>query len=110
MPFMTRYKFGDIVLVFFLQTDGERKKRPAMVVMDTGDDDLVLAPITTKPRKGKGDHKIKNWQESGLFLESWVRLTKVACIEKISIARLFGKLTSFDKEKIISLWRQTYKF
>ncbi len=107
---MTPYKFGEIVLVLFLQSDGEKKKRPAMVVLDTGDDDIVLAPITTKERKGVGDCEIKNWQESGLLLESWVRLTKISYVTKDSIERSFGKITSLDKTKITSTWKQTYKF
>ena len=109
MQFMIQYKFGEIVLVLFLQPDGERKKKPALIILDTGDDDIVLAPITTKERKGFGDYKIKNWQEGGLLLESWIRLSKIACIEKDNIERLFGKMTSFDRRKIISIWKQTYK-
>ncbi len=105
---MTRYKFGEIILVLFTQSDGERKKRPALVVLDIGDDDVILAPITTKERKDKGDYKMKNWQEGGLLVESWVRLAKIACIEKDSIERSFGKSTSYDKDKLASLWRKTY--
>ena len=106
---MIQYRFGEIVLVLFLQPDGERKQRPALIILDTGDDDIVLAPITTKERTGAGDYKIGNWQESGLLLESWIRLAKIACIEKNNIERPFGKMTSFDKRKIISIWKQTYK-
>ena len=91
MQFMIQYKFGEIVLVLFLQPDGERKKRPALIILDTGDDDIVLAPITTKERKGAGDYKIRSWQESGLLLESWIRLAKVACIEKNNIEKPLGK-------------------
>lgn len=107
---MIRYKFGEIALVLFLQSGGERKKRPALVILDTGDDDLVLVPITTKERKGKGDYKMKNWQGSGLLLESWVRLAKIACIDKGSIERLFGKATSYDKKGLASVWKQTFIF
>ena len=109
MQFMIRYRFGEIVLVLFLQPDGERKKRPALVILDTGDDDIVLAPITTKERTDAGDCKIRNWQESGLLLESWIRLAKIACIEKNSVERSFGKVTSLDRRKIISIWKQIYK-
>ena len=49
MPFMMNYKFGDIVLVNFPITGSNlSKKRPAFVVLDIGDADIVLAPITTK--------------------------------------------------------------
>ncbi len=106
---MIQYKFGEIVLVLFLQTNGEKKKRPALIILDTGDDDIVLAPITTKERTGIGDYRIRNWQESGLLLESWIRLAKIACIEKSNIERPFGKTTSLDRKKIISIWKQIYK-
>ncbi len=106
---MIQYKFGEIVLVLFLQPDGERKKRPALVILDTGDDDIVLAPITTKERTGTGDYKIRNWQESGLLLESWIRLAKVACIEKNNIERPFGRTTALDRRKITSILQQIYK-
>ena len=99
---MTRYKFGDIILVLFLQPDGVRKKRPALVILDYGDDDIVLAPITTTERKGKGDYEIKEWQNSGLLLESWLRLSKIACLAKDDIERTFGKLTLSDRKGTIS--------
>ena len=53
---MTTYKFGDVIVVDFPQIGGTRKKRPALVILDIGDADILLAPITTKERKGKGDY------------------------------------------------------
>src|SRR3989338_10383138 len=108
--FMTEYKFGDVVLVVFNQTDGKRKQRPTLVVLDTGDDDIVLAPITTTERKSKGDYKIKNWQQSGLLLNSWVRLAKVACLSKSDINQRLGTFTVSDKKQIILVWNKVYKF
>ena len=107
---MIKYKFGEIVLIIFPQLDGEKKKRPAFVILDTGDDDIVLAPVTTTERKGRGDYKIKSWQDGGLLLESWVRLAKIACLEKNDIERVLGNTTTFDKRKIMSIWTKLYKF
>lgn len=107
---MTKYKFGDVVLVVFRQTDGSRKQRPALVVIDTGDDDIVLAPITTTERKSKGDHKIKNWKESGMLANSWVRLTKISCLDKCDIRRQLGSLSLGDKKQIVSIWNKLYNF
>ena len=84
---MTRYKFGDIVLVVFIQADGDKKLRPALVIVDIGDNDVVLAPITTSKRNSLGDYKIKDWQGAGLLLESWVRLSKVASLRKEGIKK-----------------------
>ena len=107
---MTKYKFGDVVLAVFNQTDGNRKQRPALVVLDTGDDDIILAPITTTERKNKGDYKIKNWQQSGLLLNSWVRLAKIACLGKNDIHRRLGIFSAGDKKVIVSIWNKVYKF
>ena len=107
---MTKYKFGDIVLVVFYQTDGSKKQRPALVVLDTGDDDIVLAPITTTERKSKGDYKIKNWQQSGLLLDSWVRLAKISCLSKSDIQQRLGVFSAGDKKQISAIWSRLYKF
>ena len=49
---MTGYRFADVVLIDFLQVTGDKKRRPALVILDIGDADIVLAPITTKKRDG----------------------------------------------------------
>ena len=107
---MTKYKFGDVVLVIFYQTDGNRKQRPALVVLDTGDNDIVLAPITTTERKSKGDYKIKNWQQSGLLLDSWVRLAKTSCLSKDDIHKQLGVFSALDRKQVVSTWNKLYKF
>ena len=107
---MIRYKFGDVVFSAFYQTDGNIKQRPALVVLDIGDDDIILAPITTTERKNKGDYKIKNWQKSGLLLDSWVRLAKISCLDKNNIHRLLGTSTAFDKKEIALIWAKLYRF
>ena len=107
---MTKYKFGDVVLVVFSQTDGNRKQRPALVILDIGDDDIILAPITTTERKSKGDYKIKNWRQSGLLLDSWVRLTKITCLNKSDTRRQLGTFSASDKNQIVLIWNKLYKF
>ena len=109
-PFMTKYKFSDVVLVVFSQPDGSKKQRPALVVLDIGDDDVVLAPITSKQRKGKGDLGVNNFHGAGLIADSWIRLAKLACLNKKDIARRLGKLASIDKKSVISSWKELYKF
>src|SRR3989338_946294 len=109
MKYMTEYKFGDVVFVAFYQTDGSKKRRPALVVLDIGDDDIVLAPITTTERKGKGDYKIKDWQRSGLLLDSWVRLAKIACLSKSDVSKQLGVLGADDKKQVVLTWDKVYK-
>ena len=107
---MTKYKFGNVVLVVFSQTNGNKKQRPALVILDTGDEDIMLAPITTTERKSKGDYRIKSWQQSGLLLDSWVRLAKISCLGKKDIYRQLGVLSTGDKKVIVSIWNKLYKF
>src|SRR3989344_5368713 len=110
MQSMISYKFGDVVLIDFSQSDGKKKKRPALIILDTGDSDIVVAPITTKKRNGAGECQIKNWKDCGLLLASWVRLAKVSCLAKGDIERSLGSVTSYDRSNIISVWNKLYDF
>lgn len=108
---MTKYNFGDIVLIDFPQSGSiQRKRRPALIILDIGDADIVLAPITTRERVGPGDYKIRDWQLSGLLRESWVRLAKVSCLERIDISLPLGQLSAYDREKVAKLWQNLYVF
>jgi len=106
---MTKYNFGDIVIIDFPQSGSiQRKRRPALIVLDIGDDDVVLAPITTRERLGSGDYKLRDWQLSGLLRESWVRLAKVSCLEKSDISLRLGQLPAYDRKKVAELWQKLY--
>jgi hypothetical protein len=53
---MTNYEFGTVVLVHFPQSGtAVKKQRPGIVVLDIGDADLVVAPVTSKHRQQAGD-------------------------------------------------------
>ncbi|MBC8234516.1 type II toxin-antitoxin system PemK/MazF family toxin [bacterium] len=107
----TNYEFGEIVLVDFPQSGlTQRKRRPSLVILDTGDADIVLAPVTTRERVAQGDCKLRDWRSSGLLRESWVRLAKIVCLEKSDIARRLGRLTPYDKNKVIQEWLTLYDF
>ncbi len=81
---MTAFKFGDVVLVGFPHTDLRNlSKRPAFVIFDADDLDILVARITTQEYNTEADYKIVDWKRSGLFAESFVRLSKQATIEKI---------------------------
>ena len=111
MTYTTNYEFGEIVLVDFPQSGlAQRKRRPALVILDIGDADIVLAPVTTRKQIAQGDCKLRDWQNSGLLRESWVRLAKVACLEKIDIVRRLGRLTYHDRNKVVREWRALYAF
>jgi mRNA interferase MazF len=107
---MTNYEFGDIVLVEFPQSGSDqRKRRPALVVLDIGDADIVLAPITTRERSARGDYKLRDWSAGGLLRESWVRLAKIACLQKSDVTRRLGHLTDHDIGILAGLWQRLYR-
>ena len=108
---MTNYEFAEIVLVDFPQSGRvQGKKRPVLVVLDIGDADVVLAPITTRERLGRGDYRIRDWKLCGLLRASWLRLAKIACLRKGEIIRQLGQLTEHDENAVSQIWRTLYAF
>ena len=80
---MEGLKFGDIVLLKFPFTDGlSSKKRPALVIQDSKDGDLIVCRVTSKLYNSVFDVSLKNWNQYGLRLPSVVRIHKIASIEK----------------------------
>ena len=54
---MTTYNFGDIVLIGFPHTDLQGiSKRPAIVLYDSGDQDVLVARITTQEYTAETDY------------------------------------------------------
>ena len=107
---MTTYEVGDVVLVDFPQLgSGSPKRRPAPVILDVGDADVVLAPITTRERTGPGDVKLQEWRAGGLLRESWARLAKAACLEKRDVTRRLGRLSDVDKARVVKAWRLLFE-
>jgi mRNA interferase MazF len=98
---MTAYNMGDIVLIDFPHTDTRSvSKRPAMVLYDSGDQDVIVARITSQEYLMDTDYFIPGWKESGLLIESYVRLGKLATIEKSFITRKLGRLDATDMSKV----------
>ncbi|MEW5719886.1 MAG: type II toxin-antitoxin system PemK/MazF family toxin [Chloroflexota bacterium] len=106
---MTDYKPGDIVLVDFPFVGEEQtKRRPALVVLDTGDADLVVARVTSQPRQVAFDAEITDWRGAGLLLPSIARLHKLATLEKSLVARTLGKLQPADHQAVGALLEKLF--
>jgi mRNA interferase MazF len=106
---MTTYNFGDVVLVGFPHTDLQSiSKRPALVLYDAGDQDILVARITTQEYTTNTDYKIINWQSSGLLASSFARLGKQATIEKQYVIRMLGKINASEIETIKSLLEKMF--
>src|SRR5438067_7579368 len=109
MPSMTSYEFGDVVLVYFPQLGtAARKQRPGIVVLDIGDADLVIAPVTSKVRSQTGDLSITSLPGTGLVRPSWVRLAKVATLLKSDLVRALGRLSQPDRNQLAQNWQALY--
>jgi len=89
---------GEVVLIRigFHQTAGG-KVRPAVVLLDTGDDDFVAAPITSQQRKTDFDVPLMSWRESGLNVASTVRTHKLTVLAKADIVRRLGAVAEADR-------------
>ena len=95
---MTRhYLPGDVVLLSFPFANATgAKRRPALVLLDTGDDDIVVARITSQIPPTSFDVVLVDWQQAGLLLPSVVRLHKLATLEKRLVIRHLGRVTPGD--------------
>lgn len=106
---MTTYNLGDIVLVGFPHTDLQGfSKRPAMVLYDSGDQDVLIARITTQEYSTEADYKILRWKDCNLLAESYIRLGKQATIEKQYIIRRLGILDAQETVIIKSVLRKIF--
>jgi mRNA interferase MazF len=107
---MTSYRFGDIVLIsFHYASSNQDKKRPALVILDSGDSDLVLAPITSQSKNHKGDCFMKEWEDASLLRQSWVRIGKINTLEKNLVIRKLGELNETDKQIISKACHELYR-
>ena len=98
---MTTYLKGDILLVEFPFVTGTHgKRRPALVLLDTGDSDVVVARITTQPPQSSLDVGISDWQAAGLRSPSFVRTAKIATISKSLVSSKIGMLEAVDRNQV----------
>ena len=106
---MTNYNLGDIALIGFPHTDLQHtSKRPALVLYDSGDQDILVARVTTQPYLTKTDYKILNWEKSGLLTESYIRLGKLATIKKLYVVKHLGKLETLETDNIKSILEKMF--
>lgn len=106
---MTNYQPGDIVLISFpYGAGGKTKNRPAMVVLDTGDADVLLARVTTQAHRTAHDVALQNWQAAGLLAPSTVRVHKLATLEKALVRRRLGQLGDTDRKSVAASMKHIY--
>ena len=91
-------------------TDKERNAVRYWSCGTSGDDDLLVVPITSQPARVTADVVLSDWQRAGLKLPSTVRMEKLATIEKSCVARKLGVLPSNAlarvRETLAALFKQ----
>ena len=66
---------GEVVLIRIdFHSGAGGKLRPAVVLLDSGDDDFVGAPVTSRLRVSDFDVPIQQWREAGLNTASLIRV------------------------------------
>ena len=101
MPSTTTFQPGELVLVAFPFTRGTgAKRRPALVLIDDGGQDIPLARVTTRLYTTAYDVIVADWRAAGLLAPSVVRLHKLATLERALIERSLGNVTDADRGRI----------
>ena len=105
---MPTYSFGDVVLAEFPFADElEMKRRPALVVSEDEDHDLILLRITSKIRHTETDVMLHEWSEAGLRLPSVVRLEKVVTSNESYVIKRLGTLSHSDALRALSALKKS---
>ena len=101
---MNKLNFGNIVLLNFPFTDGNTfKRRPALIINDFNDGDIIVCRITSQIYKTKKDVYIENWVNSGLKLPSVIRVHKLATLEKNLVEIVMGEIDDSLKIQVKSI-------
>ena len=101
---MNKIEIGSIVLLKFPFSDGlSYKRRPALVLKDLEDGDIIVCRITSKIYKSKYDIYLDGWLKYGLKLPSVVRVHKIATLEKDLVETIMGQIDEavLDKVKLL---------
>jgi mRNA interferase MazF len=101
---MADYSYGDIVLLDYPYSERRvSKRRPAIVLIQDRDRDLLVARVTSKVYEGPTEILIQYWREAGLNVPSRVRLSKLAIVGEFDVIRKIGKLTAADGSNVRSM-------
>ena len=106
---MKIYRPGEIVLLLFPFADATgAKRRPALIILDTGDEDIIVFRVTSQVAQTAFDVELVEWRQAGLQLPSVVRVHKVATLEKRLVERRLGTLTPGDWAQVCVTIRQLW--
>jgi len=84
------------LLAFPFTDSAAVKKRPALVLLDTGDGDILVARVTPQSFPALYEIALADWNTAGLLAPSFAKVNKLATLEASLIERKLGKLTAAD--------------
>ena len=103
---MTRFEFGNVVLVPFPFTDqSATKKRPAVVISSSAYNaerpDLIIMAVTSqlRPTNSLGEVVVIQWREAGLLKPSAIKPV-ITTIEKGLVIKTMGRLNDEDQRSL----------
>jgi len=106
---MTIYSKGEIVLGEFPFSSGTASKvRPFLILVDTGDADVLVARMTGNRAIVPFDISILDWRGANLYSPATIRLHKLNTIEKQKILRRIGALQSTDYQRVAAILQQMF--
>jgi mRNA interferase MazF len=85
------------------------KVRPAVVLLDSGDDDFVAAPVTSRPRLSDYDLPVQEWKIAGLNVPSFIRVHKLTVLPKSGMVRKLGSLTKPDRDALAQVLARIFQ-
>src|SRR5260370_4203498 len=104
MRSMINYQPGDVILVKFPYVQaGQSKVPPGLVLIDSGDNDVLVARVTSRPALPPFEVFLAGWQQAGLRAPCVVRLHKQATISKSAVLRSRGHLEQNDRRHVSTL-------
>ena len=102
---MKKIETGKIALLKFPFTDTlNYKRRPALVLKDFEDGEMLVCRITSKIYKSKYDIYLDGWEKFGLKLPSVIRVHKMATLETDLIETEMGQIDEATLSKIKKIY------
>ncbi len=102
-------KAGELWIAEITFTDGSAsKKRPILILWIDGDDLVVAAVTSSKPRT-QTDVVLIDWESCGLRIASTVRLSRLDCLERSLLIKKLGELSASDAKALTEVWFQHVK-
>ena len=103
---MKKIETGSIILLRFPFTDSVGyKRRPALVLRDCEDGDVLICRITSKIYNSKFDIYLNNWLKFGLKLPSVVRIHKMATLETDMIEAIMGQIDDTTLNEVKAIYK-----